>query len=598
MANDDVQRLLLQVDANTTLLRQELNKARSGVDDFANRTESRLSGLQGAFGGAGRGAALLTRSLAGVAAGFVSVGAAAKLAVDSTREMQRLNAQLEVATGSTEAAGAAFQSLTKFAAETPFTLTQVTEAYIKLRNLGIEPTEARLRSFGNTSAAMGKDLMQFIEAVADAATGEFERLKEFGIRASKEGDKVRFTFQGVTEEVQFSADAISSYLQRLGETKFGEAMAKQAATIDGQLSNLSDATAGLGRALGALGIADATMASIRVMTDAIKLATEFAERLGRALGKADTSTRSGVITARMKAESELRTLPQVGGGAYAAQRRMVLQQEIAGYDRTLLEQEVKNPGLTDPMSRLFPLNSDGRFGAPKAKASAAKETNARAPHATRATQPIETVRETMLGGALPLDRKVANLQGLPEARADLEAIYDTLEDMTDLSPLDLIGQRQIDLASDYTRTLTEGLAQAVIYGRNFGDVLKGLAQQIFASGLINLLSGGTQGTSFGDSLGALGALFGGFREQGGPVSPGRAYVVGEKRPEVFVPSTSGYILPRVPQGGSEGGGMQGVTVRVEPSPLFITTVAGATQAAAGDAMRRQGRPRLPASAGA
>jgi hypothetical protein len=37
---------------------------------------------------------------------------------------------------------------------------------------------------------MGKDMMQMIEAVADASTGEFERLKEFGIKASKQGDQV------------------------------------------------------------------------------------------------------------------------------------------------------------------------------------------------------------------------------------------------------------------------------------------------------------------------------------------------------------------------------------------------------------------------
>lgn len=35
-------------------------------------------------------------------------------------------------------------------------------------------------------------------------TGEFERLKEFGIKASKENDKVKFSFKGVTSEVKFS----------------------------------------------------------------------------------------------------------------------------------------------------------------------------------------------------------------------------------------------------------------------------------------------------------------------------------------------------------------------------------------------------------
>jgi hypothetical protein len=38
----------------------------------------------------------------------------------------------------------------------------------------------------------------------------------------------------------------------------------------------------------------------------------------------------------------------------------------------------------------------------------------------------------------------------------------------------------------------------------------------------------------------------GMREHGGPVTKGHPYVVGEKRPELFVPKTDGYIVPRVP----------------------------------------------------
>jgi len=37
-------------------------------------------------------------------------------------------------------------------------------------------------------------------------------------------------------------------------------------------------------------------------------------------------------------------------------------------------------------------------------------------------------------------------------------------------------------------------------------------------------------------------LFGGFREKGGPVTPGKAYVVGEKRPELFIPDEPGRIV--------------------------------------------------------
>lgn len=48
-------------------------------------------------------------------------------------------------------------------------------------------------------------------------------------------------------------------------------------------------------------------------------------------------------------------------------------------------------------------------------------------------------------------------------------------------------------------------------------------------------------------------LFGGFRETGGPVQAGKAYVVGERRPELFVPNRSGRIMPDT---SAMGGGMQ------------------------------------------
>lgn len=60
---------------------------------------------------------------------------------------------------------------------------------------------------------------------------------------------------------------------------------------------------------------------------------------------------------------------------------------------------------------------------------------------------------------------------------------------------------------------------------------------------------------------------GGFptREAGGPVRKGQPYVVGEKRPELFVPDSDGKILPGVPAGGFSrgGGGGGGITVNVK-----------------------------------
>lgn len=66
--------------------------------------------------------------------------------------------------------------------------------------------------------------------------------------------------------------------------------------------------------------------------------------------------------------------------------------------------------------------------------------------------------------------------------------------------------------------------------------------------LINLATGGIGGNLFGGIGGGGGGI--GFRASGGPVSAGKPYIVGEKRPELFVPNTSGTILPSVPSGGA------------------------------------------------
>ena len=160
--------------------------------------------------------------------------------VSVARQFDVLNAQLKTATGSSEKAAQAFEAIQDFASATPYDLQQVTTAFTKLVNLGLDPSEKALTSYGNTASAMGKDLDQLIEAVADAATGEFERLKEFGIKASQEGDKVRFTFRGVTTTVGKNAAEIEGYLQALGENEFAGAMAERVMTLDGALSNLGD----------------------------------------------------------------------------------------------------------------------------------------------------------------------------------------------------------------------------------------------------------------------------------------------------------------------------------------------------------------------
>lgn len=221
-------------------------------------TERGIAGLTSGFG-----------KLVSAAAGLASISAAMNKLVSTARQFDQLNASLLTMTGSSENAAIAFAELEKFAAKTPYTLDQSVQGFTKLVALGLNPSQKAMESYGNTAAAMGKDLSQMIEAVADAATGEFERLKEFGIKAKQQGDKVSFTFQGVTTTVGKNAAEIEGYLQSLGENQFAGAMANRMNTLDGALSNLQDSWDGLFRSISSQGVGQEIEQGVRVAIGAL-----------------------------------------------------------------------------------------------------------------------------------------------------------------------------------------------------------------------------------------------------------------------------------------------------------------------------------------
>ncbi len=94
------------------------------------------------------------------------------------------------------------------------------------------------------------------------------------------------------------------------------------------------------------------------------------------------------------------------------------------------------------------------------------------------------------------------------------------------------------------------------------SALDAIAGAAVKTGVESVLGGG-------GLAGALAGLLGGLpgRATGGAVSPGRAYVVGERVPEMFVPASSG----RIEAGGGAGGG----AVREVRVAITVNAAAGA-----------------------
>lgn len=185
--------------------------------------------------------------------GFSSVAGSA---LETAKAFERYEVQLKTLTGSQEAAQAAMEWISDFTRTTPYELDAVTTAFAKLTAYGVD-ARTWLATLGDTAGSMGKSLNDAVEMLADALTGEFERLKEFGVRASQSGDQVTFSWRQNGQDMVLTAEktqsGISNALGRIF-TRFQGGMAEQSKTLDGLWSNFLDTWTAIERKVMAAGI--------------------------------------------------------------------------------------------------------------------------------------------------------------------------------------------------------------------------------------------------------------------------------------------------------------------------------------------------------
>jgi hypothetical protein len=222
----------------------------NAIDRFASRTESRLRALNRRFDLTGK-AAYKVGEIIGSSLRFgafaVGAGATAGLAgvIRSGVEFEKFRTQMELLEGSSAKAKRSMGWITQFAAQTPYQLADVVAAFLQARNYGIDPMNGSLRTLGDTASSMNRDVMSAVEMLADAMTGEFERMKEFGIKGSLKGNDATFSYMtkaGKSAKVTVKKDAMAIQKAILGilDSKFAGGMERQSRTVSGKWSNLMD----------------------------------------------------------------------------------------------------------------------------------------------------------------------------------------------------------------------------------------------------------------------------------------------------------------------------------------------------------------------
>jgi hypothetical protein len=193
------------------------------------------------LGGAGLG--MLKNGILGGGAALAGAGGFALFDLFRTAgQFEQYQMSLEGIEGSAQAAKKAMAWVTEFAKVTPYELDEVMEAFVALKNFGLDPMDGSLRAMGDAASAMNKPIMAAIEMLTDASTGEFERLKEFGIKARKEGDRTTFHYIKNNKKMQRSVSGdeleIKRVLTEIFSDRFGGGMERQSKTMFGIISNL------------------------------------------------------------------------------------------------------------------------------------------------------------------------------------------------------------------------------------------------------------------------------------------------------------------------------------------------------------------------
>lgn len=189
-------------------------------------------------------AARLSLIGAGAAAGGVALFKTQFL--DVAASFEQFKTTLAVVEGSNEQADKSFAWIKDFATQTPYNIEQVTAAFVRMKTAGLDPTNGSLEAAGNAASSIaGKTVMDAVEAVADAVVGQNERLKEFGIRATTQGNKIVYDYMANGRAMKRVADAnsqqmIQSTIQGIWNDQYAGAMEKQSKTWSGMMSNLGN----------------------------------------------------------------------------------------------------------------------------------------------------------------------------------------------------------------------------------------------------------------------------------------------------------------------------------------------------------------------
>ena len=594
----------LRVDASGA------TRALQGVQNRTNALQRSFGGLKAAIGGVG-------------------LGLLARQAVRTSINFDKLNLRLGLLTKATGDFSAAQKIATDgqklFGLSATEALEGVTNITARLKPLGVSLEDIRTTFIGfNTAAKLGG-------ANAQEASNAFRQLAQALGSGRLAGDE----FRSVSEQIplilkpladeldvdvgklkelaaqgKLTSDVVIRALRQLGKQGGEDLKAILENDPTQVFKNLSNEAENLSRAVGEQ-LTPAILPVIRALTELTKASVEFVNSpIAKtaaifaaiafaakgvsvllpilAAGLIKVAAAGGVLTIALNALPFAAIAVGIGAVTTALIKNITEQKKFI---KAL--QEGDKAALKSELNRLFITRQKllQRLGT-------AQENNNKRAEASLKRQLQELDKNydqvqkrllTEIDKTNEIDKQNKKLQEQEELqKKNQEAAAKLKEKMT------AVGE---EIETSIKGNLRDAITGAQSFGQAMTNVLNRIRDKIIDAQIDKIL--GNFGENFGASAsggkrkglgGFLGGILGGlFRANGGPVKAGTPYIVGDRQPELFIPRTSGTILPSTDIGGGDNTTNM-VTVNVDASGSSVagnSTDAQALGAAIGAAVQAQ-----------
>lgn len=241
----------------------------SSVNSVLQDTKKQFDQLAGSIESVAQRTALIaggiTAAMGGVLASVFKVAG----------EFEQLKVKLESTLGSGEAAARAFGQALEYAAKTPFDVQGIIKATVTLTAFG-QSAQRTLPLAANLAAAFGEQINDVAlvlgKAFSGSSRGFLSLTNQFGISnlvLKKFGAELTET-GAVSLKTSGALEKARNALEKIIQTKFGDAVEKQSKTLFGALSNLGDVVQRIAASFGQT-LIPAITAGTRALTSMLEI---------------------------------------------------------------------------------------------------------------------------------------------------------------------------------------------------------------------------------------------------------------------------------------------------------------------------------------